>query len=118
MGTFNWPVTIASLDGERNREISATVDTGASYTVVPSSLLKELGIPVTEQAQFELADGRLVDMDMGEARAAINGRSVATLVVFGQDETPPLLGAYTLEGLRLAVDPVNRRLVPTRAIMY
>jgi hypothetical protein len=33
-------------------------------------------------------------------------------VVFGGDSTPVLLGAYTLEGLSLAADPVNRRLVP------
>ena len=34
------------------------------------------------------------------------------LVVFGQDDAPALLGAYTLEGLRLAVDPTHGRLIP------
>ena len=29
-----------------------------------------------------------------------------------------LLGAYTLEGLALAVDPTSQRLVPTHLIMY
>ena len=57
-------------------------------------------------------------MDYGEARASINGESVTTLVVFGRDEAPALLGAYTLEGLALAVDPVEQRLVPTHPIMY
>ena len=57
-------------------------------------------------------------MDYGEARASINGESVTTLVVFGEDEGPALLGAYTLEGLALAVDPVEQRLVPTHLIMY
>lgn len=30
----------------------------------------------------------------------------------GEDDAPPLLGAYTLEGLVLAVDPVDQRLIP------
>jgi clan AA aspartic protease len=118
MGTFNWPIRITSLDGEQGRELEATVDTGATYTVLPSSLLREMGISATRQAQFELADGRRVEMDMGEAQVTINGEAVTTLVVFGEDNAPPLLGAYTLEGLLLAVDPVNQRLVPTHAILY
>ncbi len=39
-------------------------------------------------------------------------------MVFGEDNAPVLLGAYTLEGLALAVDPVTQRLVPTELIMY
>jgi hypothetical protein len=31
--------------------------------------------------------------------------------VFGEEETPPLLGAYTLEAFLLGVDPVNGTLV-------
>ena len=39
-------------------------------------------------------------------------------MVFGEDDAPSLLGAYTLEGLGLAVDPASQRLVPTNLIMY
>ena len=39
-------------------------------------------------------------------------------MVFGDDEAPALLGAYTLEGLALAVDPESQRLVPTHMIPY
>lgn len=38
-------------------------------------------------------------------------------MVFGDEGVSPLLGAYTLEGVRLAVDPVGKRLVPTRALL-
>ncbi len=87
------------------------VDTGASYTIVPADRLKELGVPPIDKITLVLADGRPVEYDMGEAMATINGRTEATLVVFGEENTRPLLGAYTLEGLRLAVDPTNSRLV-------
>ena len=94
------------------------MDTGASFTTLPSSLLRELGIEATGKRGFLLADGRRVEMDYGRAWATINGDSEVTIVVFGEDEAPPLLGAYTLEGLALAVDPASQRLVPTHMIMY
>ena len=118
MGTFNWLLRISSMDGEQSREIEATVDTGAAYTTLPASLLHEIGVEPRGKRRFLLDDGRRIEMDYGEARASINGESVTTLVVFGRDEAPALLGAYTLEGLALAVDPVEQRLVPTHLIMY
>ena len=33
-------------------------------------------------------------------------------MAFGEDDARVLLGAYTLEGLRLAVDPTHARLIP------
>ena len=39
MGTFKWPLRIASMDGQQARDIEATVDTGASFTTLPASLL-------------------------------------------------------------------------------
>lgn len=100
------------------RDIEATVDTGASFTTLPSRLLRELGVEATGKRGFLLADGRRIEMAYGEARATINGDSVTTIVVFGEDEAPPLLGAYTMEGLALAVDPEAQRLGPTHMILY
>ena len=46
----------------------------------------------------------------------IEGRTLHTLCVFGEPGDLGVLGAYTLEGLGLAIDPVQRRLIP--AIVY
>ena len=118
MGTFTWPLRISSMDGQQSRDIEATVDTGAAYTTLPTGLLSELGVVPMGQRRFLLADGRRVYMDFGEARARVDGESVTTLVVFGENDAPALLGACTLEGLALAVDPVEQRLVPTHLILY
>ena len=118
MGTFKYPLRISSMDGQEVREIEATVDTGAAYTTLPASLLRELGIEPIDKRTFLLADGRRVDMEYGRAWATVNGSSEVTIVVFGEEEAPALLGAYTLEGLALAVDPIAQRLVPTHLIMY
>ena len=112
MGAFNWPIQLDSMDGERSLTIEAMVDTGASYTIVPASLLQELGVVTIDKISLVLADGRPMDYDIGQAMATIDGRTEATLVVFGDDNARALLGAYTLEGLRLAVDPAHGKLVP------
>ena len=118
MGSFGWPLRISSVDGQRSQEIEATVDTGAAYTTLPGGLLRELGIEPVGKRRFLLADGHRIEMDYGEARATVDGESVTTLIVFGEDGAPALLGAYTLEGLAMAVDPVEQRLVATHLIMY
>ena len=118
MGTFTWPLRISSMDGRQGRDIEATVDTGATFTTLPSSLLRELGIEATGRRSFLVADGRRIEMDYGQAWVTIDGESVVTIVAFGEDQDAALLGAYTLEGLALAVDPVAQRLVPTVLIMY
>ena len=82
------------------------------------SLLSELGVEPRGQRRLLLADSRRVDMNYGQAWVTIDGERVVTIVVFGEDDAPALLGAYTLEGLALAVDPTSQRLIPNHLIMY
>ena len=117
MGTFTWPLRITGMDGGRSVEVEATVDTGAFLTMLPARTLRELGVEPTGSRRFLIADGSSVAMEIGRAWATIDGDSEVTLVAFGQDNAPPVIGAYTLEGLGLAVDPVKQRLVPARLIM-
>ena len=118
MGVFSSPLQITSMEGGEVLDIEATVDTGATYSMLPSGMLRQLGVESIGKAEFELADGRIVEMEKGRVWVTIDGASEFSLVIFGEDGTPPLLGAYTLEGLRLAADPVQRRLVPARSILY
>ena len=46
----------------------------------------------------------------------LDGRTLHTLCLFGDPGDLEVLGAYTLEGFALAIDPVQRRLIP--AIVY
>lgn len=117
MGMFGWPMRIETLDRRRSLELEPVVDTGAAYTVVPGRLLHELGVEPRGLRRFELGDGQQIEGAFGEVVATINGDTVTTQVVFGADGGPTLLGAYTLEGLALAVDPVRQRLVPAVMIL-
>ncbi len=116
MGTFETTIEIGDPEGERFEPLEALVDTGSSYTWAPREFLERLGVPPVGRWEFETADGRVIEQDVGRTWVRIDGRSEVTLVVFGEAGSRPLLGAYTLEGLRLAPDPVNRRLVPVRGL--
>ncbi len=115
MGAFRTKVRFSNRDGDREQEVLALVDTGAAYSVIPESILRHIGIEPTETMALRYANGRLDVRPMGEGRATIGERSRDTLLVFGPDGTEPLLGAYTLEGLKLMVDPPNQQLVPLPA---
>ena len=112
VGTFDWPIQLESMDGERSVHLDALVDTGSSFTSAPASLLGQLGVVSKIKVEMELADGRTAICDIGEARASVSGRSATTWVIFGDDDARPLLGAYTLEGLLLTVDPWKLEVVP------
>ena len=117
MGTFTVPLQVGDLAGQRFIEVEALVDTGATYTSVPGSLLNQLGIEVTERRHFELADERLVEYGIGQARLRLDGRELIVVVVFVPDASTPLVGATTLELFGLGVDPVKRQLVPVNALL-
>ena len=90
------------------------VDTGATYTFVPGSMLRELGIVPTRTTEFELVSGETTRYERGEAVVRINGFAQVTPVVFADDEAEPLIGVVTLEQLELGVDPVAGELIPAR----
>ena len=114
MGTFSVKIEVGPLDGARYAEVEALVGTGAPATMLPASILRGLGIAPAMSQTFEYADGRRVELDMGEASVKAEGRETPTWVVFGEDETVFLLGRHTLNGLFMKADPVNRRLQPVQ----
>ena len=112
MSVFSVPVEVSDLERRRSERVDAWVDTGAFYSSLPRPLLESLGVVPHDRAQFMLADGRVIENDIGNMWMWVAGKSVITLVIFAEPESEPLLGAYTLEGLALAVDSLNERLVP------
>jgi len=113
MGLFRVRVRIYNLrDVERARELEMVVDTGATYSVVPREVAEDLGIPATQERVFVLADGRRMTRRLGPAGFAYDGREAASLVVLGETEDVPLLGAVALEELGFEVDPIGKALRP------
>ncbi len=112
MGCFNVKMEIRDRQRDNWTSLDTLVDTGAFFSSVPASTLRELGIsPATSQA-FRFGDGRISRMNIGWALLRVNGREVSTQVTFGDEGSPILLGAYAIEGLRFGVDSVEQRLFP------
>lgn len=117
MYNLDIPFTLYSPDEERSRTLFGTVDTGASFTVVPETILDELGIERGELLLFSLADGSIQERCIGYALMELEGRSEMVTVVFGSSNRKTLIGAESLVELRLAVDLVNNRLIPVDRIV-
>lgn len=87
------------------------VDSGAVYSVMPSALLKKMGIKPEDKQQFSLANGEVIEKEVGNAYFEYGSKRRTSPVVFG-GEGIFLLGAVTLESLGMILDPINRELLP------
>ncbi len=116
MGTFNVELRIGAADFSVWETVSALVDTGATCSMAPASLLCQMGVEPDETVEFELAGGEVVEYETGWAAFSVDDRIGRARVIFGPDGEY-LMGATTLEDLALMVDPLNYRLVPTRRLL-
>ena len=117
MGTFFVEAIVADpKNPERREPLKLLVDSGSTYTWVSSSLLRQLGIEPAERRRILTIEGKTVERGAAEILITLEGRTLHTLCLFGERGDLEVLGAYTLEGFGLTVDPVQRRLVP--AILF
>lgn len=116
MGTFSYAIEIGDPQGQRFERVETLVGTRASYTVMPASFLQRLGVTPTEQRPFELPDGNLVYLPVGQTWIRVDGKSGIRIVVFSPEEVY-ILGAETLSGFLLEVDPLGKRLVPVEGLL-
>lgn len=114
MGPFSVTIDVGDRQGQRWVPLEVLVDTGATYTWVPAATLHGLGVEPEGRWEFEIAGGEAIERDVAQTWVRYNGSAHMTFVVFGDEGSQPLLGAYSLEGFRLAAEPVRRTLVPTR----
>ena len=116
MGETYVTIEVGDTRGDRFETVEVMVDTGSTYTALPGDLLRRLGVPVAEIAQSELADGSMAPIEVGDTIIRLEGRQFPTPVIFGGDGEPSLLGVMALERARLAVDPLNGRLIPVNVL--
>lgn len=118
MEIFRTTIEIQNLERGPRRALPGTmVDTGSEYTWIPRRVLEELGIRVQRQQAFEVADGRRIERDIGYALVCAGGTEAPDLVVFGEPGDMTLLGAHSLEGLNLKIDPIRQQLVPAGPVI-
>jgi clan AA aspartic protease len=99
-------------DPEVTEKVDFLIDSGAIYSVVPTSTLEKLGIRPLAEEEFRLANGTKVVRKKGGALFRYGDRVGVADVIFGEKGDHKLLGAFTLEALGLVLDPLKRELKP------
>ena len=92
-------------------EVSAVVDTGATHSMLPESLLTQIHVQPMLTKSFKFADGNEQSLGVGFCRIAWQGEEALCPVILGP-EGKHLMGATTLEIFDLAVESGTHRLVP------
>ena len=117
MGLFQVEVAVSDAQRQRFEELQPWVDTGALISQFPGDFLEELGYEADTTSNFRLADGSVIERQIGDVRIRI-GREVRTIpCVFGEVGVETLLGATALEIFRLSADPVSQTLNPVMGLM-
>ncbi len=104
---------ISVRDGnQRVVVIGMLVDTGAESSWVPRELLDSIGVERRKKDQaFQMANDSTITRSIGYVIIRSGPYETVDEVVFGEPGDLPLLGARTLEGFNVRVDPTNKKLV-------
>lgn len=109
----------AVLRGPTGREASVRflVDSGATYSLVPFEIWRDLELEPNRTVTTVLADGTTVDRDVSECHFTLEHGSSHSPVFLGEPGDQALLGAVTLENLGLVLNPFTRALHPMRMLL-
>jgi predicted aspartyl protease len=113
MGTFRTTIELENpaSPGARISLHNVLVDTGAELSWIPANVLDTLGIERSKIWHFRQADGTALSRSTGFAILHAADTKTVDEVVFGEPGDLVLLGARSLEGLNVRVEPVTKRFV-------
>lgn len=119
MGTFQTTVGLESpLQRGKIVEVhNVLVDTGAEATWMPRAILESLEIAPERLEMYQLADGRVLEREVGYVIVHAGGKATNDDVVFAEPTDLTILGARSLEGLNLRVDARTKQLVSAGPIL-
>lgn len=93
------------------------VDSGATYSLLPESIWKGLGLVPKREVVFTLADGTQIARKVSECYFLLPQGEGHSPVILGEKGDEALLGAVTLEVLGLILDPFKRTLRPMHMLL-
>ena len=99
---------------EVTERIEFLIDSGAVYSLVPAQVLRKLHIKPHSIREFVLADGQVITRRLATATFEYESRRGDSMVIVGEPGDDALLGATTLGGFGLVLDPFRRELRPMK----
>ena len=114
MGTFTAKLRVWSpAHPERVEELEPIVDTGAAFSWIARARLERLEVTPSRRMQFRTIEGRVLERELAIVYVATDGYTAPDLVVMAEPGEMEVIGAHSIEGLGLAADPVQKKLIPT-----
>jgi aspartyl protease family protein len=114
MGTFGAKLRVWNpTSPEKVEELEAMVDTGAAFSWIHRERLERMGLVALRRMGFRAIDGSIIERDTAAVWVGSGGFSGPDTVVVAERNDMEVIGAHTIEGLGLAADPVQKKLVPT-----
>jgi len=101
----------------KQKNVRFLVDSGATYTLLPDSIWRELEIKPKRTVTFSLADGTTIERPVSECFLSLPQGEAHTPVILGEESDEALLGTVTLEILGLVLNPFKRILQPMRLFL-
>jgi clan AA aspartic protease len=110
-------VTLKAFESSNGAyEADFLVDTDATDSLAPDAELKKIGVKPIGTTVYELADATIKEYPFGLVQISFMGEITAGRVIFGPDDSEPLIGVTALESVGITVDPATRTLKRLPAI--
>ena len=116
MGVVYVEGTVTGPTGKK-ASVRFLVDSGATYTLLPERVWKEIKLVPKRTATFTLADGTTIERKIPECYISLPQGEGHTPVILGEPGDEALLGIVTLEILGLVLNPFTRELQPMRMLL-
>jgi len=118
MGHIEVDILIRDLERKKTIKTKALVNTGATFTVIPESIAKELGLkPTGEKVRVSTAKGH-DKLNLTHALIEINDKRRIMPVLISKQINKVLLGVIALEAMQLRVNPITQKLEEFTALLY
>jgi len=100
------------VDRKKMARTNLLVGTASQRTWLPEALLEKIGVGREKKdIRFKMANGKIVTRSIGFAIVHVDKYLTIDEVVFAEKGDLVLLGARTLEGLNVTVNPTRKKLV-------
>ena len=101
----------------KEEQLRFLIDSGATYTLLPKKVWRDIRLSPKREHTFGLADGSTITRKISECYILLPQGEGHTPVILGEADDEALLGVVTLEILGLVFDPFKRTLQPMRMLL-
>ncbi|MFQ6122564.1 MAG: aspartyl protease family protein, partial [Dehalococcoidales bacterium] len=85
MGFLKTRVKVANAsDPSKYAELELLVDTGATFTLIPNAVFREIGVEADTKFKLRVADGRFIERDGSTVWVEVEGKGYKVPVIVGE----------------------------------